>query len=342
MTVTQNISNLKTTWELNAHRFISLRYTYSFSQLLMVDPRRLNLHINKPIYFTFEIPKRKSGVRKIQAPNDDLKSIQKRLNYFLQAVYLKVKPNCVHGFVCKPGYLVLPFNIVSNASVHINTKHLLNLDVQDFFPSISAKRVKDTLMSEPFCFNDEISTLIALLGSYQKKLPTGSPCSPILANIVCYEMDIELEKFCSGNCINFTRYADDLSFSGNSYFSTEIIEQIKSIINKHQFTLNEKKIRLQSSKSKQTVTGIVVNKKANVDRKYIRNLRAILHDWKNNGLDKAAARHLHIVVTDVFVLEKFLLKIKGQIDFVGQVRGKADGIFNKLKVNYYNLILLTK
>ncbi len=104
--------------------------------------------------------------------------------------------------------------------------------------------------------------MIALLGTYEKKLPTGSPCSPVLANMVCYEMDKELEMFCLNNSIRYTRYADDLSFSSETFIQKEFIGSLKHIIGKYGFELNESKIRLQSSKSKQTVTYIVVNKKA--------------------------------------------------------------------------------
>jgi RNA-directed DNA polymerase len=296
----------------------------------MVDPVKLNYHINKPLYYSFQVPKKSGGIRKIQSPNEDLKRIQKSLNYFLQLVYLSVKPNSVHGFVRKPGTKDVVFNIISNAAVHVNSKYVLNMDLQDFFPSIFAKQVRDVLLAEPFNFHSEIATLVALLGSYEKRLPTGSPCSPVLANMVCYEMDKELELYCLVNSINYTRYADDLSFSGNNYFEQNTIDQIKTIINKNQFTVNTKKTRVHSSCSQQTVTGLVVNQKVNVDRKYIRNLRAILHHWKLNGLEKATLKHFNGVYDSL----KFINKIKGKIEFVGQVRGKEDGIYIKLKEKF--------
>ena len=314
-------------YELLSNKFLSLKHTFEFANLLMVDPIKLNYHLNKPLYYSFQVPKKSGGIRKIQSPNEDLKRIQKSLNYFLQLVYLSVKPNSVHGFVRKPGTEDVVFNIISNAAVHVNSKYVLNMDLQDFFPSISAKQVRDVLLAEPFNFYPEIATLVALLGSYEKRLPTGSPCSPVLANMVCYEMDKELELYCLANSINYTRYADDLSFSGNNYFEQNTIDQIKTIINKNQFTVNTKKTRVHSSCSQQTVTGLVVNQKVNVDRKYIRNLRAILHHWKLNGVEKATLKHFNGLYDSL----KFINKIKGKIEFVGQVRGKEDGIYIKLK-----------
>ena len=327
---TKKIIDKTIVYELLANKFLSLKHTFEFANLLMVDPVKLNYHINKPLYYSFQVPKKSGGIRKIQSPNEDLKRIQKSLNYFLQLVYLSVKPNSVHGFVRKPGTKDVVFNIISNAAVHVNSKYVLNMDLQDFFPSISAKQVRDVLLAEPFNFCPEIATLVALLGSYEKRLPTGSPCSPVLANMVCYEMDKELELYCLVNSINYTRYADDLSFSGNNYFEQNTIDQIKTIINRNQFTVNTKKTRAHSSCSQQTVTGLVVNQKVNVDRKYIRNLRAILHDWKLNGLEKATLKHFNGVYDSL----KFIKKIKGKIEFVGQVRGKEDGIYLKLKEKF--------
>ena len=327
---TKKIIDKTIVYELLANKFLSLKQTYEFANLLMVDPVKLNYHLNKPLYYSFQVPKKSGGIRKIQSPNEDLKRIQKFLNYFLQLIYLSVKPKSVHGFVRKPGTQDLAFNIISNAAVHVNSKYVLNMDLQDFFPSISAKQVRNVLLVEPFNFHSEIATLVALIGSYEKRLPTGSPCSPVLANMVCYEMDKELELHCLANSINYTRYADDLSFSGNKYFEQSTIDQIKTIINKFQFTVNANKTRVHSSNSQQTVTGLVVNKKVNVDRKYIRNLRAILHHWKLNGVEKATLKHFNGLYDSL----KFINRIKGQIEFVGQVRGKEDGIYLKLKEKF--------
>ncbi len=133
------------------------------------------------------------------------------------------------------------------------------------------------------------------------------------------------------NSISYTRYADDLSFSSETFIQKEFIGSLNHIIGKYGFELNESKIRLQSSKSKQTVTGIVVNQKVNVDRKYIRNLRATLHHWELNGLEKAAAKHFG----NTKLKSSYLIpKVKGQIEFVGQVRGISDLIYQKLKIKF--------
>lgn len=328
MQITQSVLYNK----LSCHKndFLGICDFHDLQLFLKVGGRELEYQINKPIYYSFEIPKKKGGTRKIQSPNADLISIQKKLNYYLQAVYLLVKPKEVHGFVIKPKDFELTHSIVTNASAHTNKKHLLNIDLKDFFPSISAKRVRHVLVKEVGLNDSQIADAIALLCTYQKALPTGAPTSPVLANFACLPMDKELASYCRLCDITFTRYADDLSFSSNDYFTSDIIKCVRTIIEKHQFTINEKKFRLLSSKSKQVVTGITVNKKVNVDRTYIRNLRATLHHIRTCGIAEASNKHYTAENSDFLLQAKLLHKLKGQIDFVGQVRGKEDVFYLRL------------
>jgi len=317
-----------------AEKFQKLRNGYQFQNLLKLNPLRLNYHINKPIYFNFQIPKKKGGKRNIQSPNEELKGIQFKLNFFLQALYYDVKPKSVHGFVFNPLGIEAGFNIVTNALPHCNKKHVLNIDLKDFFASMTAKQIKRALEQEPFRLNAEIATIVALLGTFEKKLPTGAPSSPILSNIVCYEMDKQLEEYCSTCELTYTRYADDLTFSSKSKIPDRVIDELNILITHFGFQLNDKKFRLLSSKSKQTVTGIVVNKKPNVDRKYIRKLRAILFSIDKMGLELAAAKHYQLKDLKLVNAPKFIRKIKGQIEFVGQVRGINDSIYRKLMQSF--------
>lgn len=305
-----------------AERFMSLKNAAELCRFLRLSPTDFNYHLNHPLYYSFKIPKKKGGQRTIQAPNEDLKSIQKKLNYFLQINYLKHVPKAVHGFVLCPKDYQTSRSIISNAQVHVGQNHLLNIDLQDFFPSISAKRVRTVLMSPPFHFNEAVATFISLFGSFEKKLPTGAPSSPVLSNIVCYQMDLELETFCEQHAIRYTRYADDMSFSSHRYFGNMTLVKIRNIIASHDFTVNEKKLRLQSKHRQQVVTGLTVNEKVNVNRRYIKHLRAILHCWKIEGLESAASKHAQHCNEDTYDTRQFTDKIYGKIEFVGQVTKK--------------------
>ena len=314
-----------------AESFQRVKNLYQFQRLMGTDPFRLNYHLNKPLYHSFRVPKKRGGYRTIQSPNEELKFIQVKLNIYLQSIYFLHKPTCVHGFVFNPLGSESSCNIVSNARAHCGKKHLLNMDLQEFFPSISAKQVKESLQRSPFDLPEELAVIVALLGSYEKKLPTGAPTSPVLSNIVCLPLDLQLLEFCSKNELVYTRYADDLSFSSDKKISENILQELRSMITHFGFQLNEKKFRLQSSRSRQTVTGLVVNQRPNVERKYIRRLRAIVHSIKGMGVELAAAKHYGLTELQQVNVPKFLRKIKGQIEFVGMVRGRNDAIYRRLK-----------
>ncbi|MBS1646734.1 MAG: RNA-directed DNA polymerase [Bacteroidetes bacterium] len=288
--------------------------------------------INNPIYKQYEIKKKRGGNRQIYSPEKKLKAIQRRLNYFLQAYYLWIRPNEVFGFVVNPHYQGTFCNIVENAKPHTGKKHILNMDLKDFFPSISASRIKSVFASSYFNFSEQIATALALLTTYEGKLPIGAPTSPVISNFVCFQLDADLKNFCETTGLQFTRYADDLTFSSNLLISNETVLDIINLIKKNGFEINEKKLRLKSSNRKQTVTGLTVNERVNIDRKLLKKVRAMLHDLTTNGIDVAAKRHFNWSgETDAKQRSKFIHRLEGYIHFVGQVRGKNDAVYTKLK-----------
>ena len=291
--------------------------------------------INAPVYQHYTIEKKRGGERRICAPEIRLKKIQQRLNYFLQAYYLWIKPSEVHGFVIKPRYLGAHCNIVANAGVHTGKKHILNIDLKDFFSSISAKRIKTLFSSSYFNYNEQIAIALTLLTTYQATLPTGAPTSPVLSNFVCLELDANLRTFCQKNALLYTRYADDMTFSSDVVITQDTIQNIIQLIQKNGFEINEKKLRLQSSSRKQTVTGLTVNEKVNVDRKLLKKIRAMLHDCTTNGIVAASQRHC--IINDGVIYkekERFTNRLKGYINFVGQVRGKSDAVYLRMKQRF--------
>jgi RNA-directed DNA polymerase len=109
-------------------------------------------------------------------------------------------------------------------------------------------------------------------------------------------------------------------------------------INSFGFQINNKKVRMQGRRGRQTVTGLVVNQKLNVDRRYIRKLRATLHDLELNGLASASTKHFKLQETASEAQQQhFISRIQAQINFVGSVRGKEDELFKKLKLKFVGL-----
>jgi RNA-directed DNA polymerase len=316
--------------KLNALVLLSIETLGQLGWLIGHGMSALEEAINTPGYQHYTIRKKSGGERHIFAPCEQLKQIQQRLNDFLQAYYLWIKPEEVYGFVINPGCLGRRSNIVENASVHVGRKHILNIDLKDFFPTISAGRIKQLFLSPYFNFGEPIAIALTLLTTYQGRLPTGAPTSPVLSNFVCLQLDAALQGFCRDNGLRFTRYADDLTFSAAATISEDTINRIIRIINDDGFEINHKKLHIRTSNRRQTVTGLTVNEKVNVDRKLLKKIRAMLHDLKNNGIEAAARRHFksksNISSKDV---ERFINRLKGYINFVGQVRGKDDDAYKK-------------
>jgi RNA-directed DNA polymerase len=325
-------------------RFLLIKTMGDLGKLLKVHERELNHIATYPYnYKTIKIPKKKGGFRTIDIPNDQLKSIQKTLNLYFQTVFMSIKTEAAQGFIYNPkkrfasvdkklekrkiefvASKTILHNIKTNAAKHSNQKFVLNIDLKDFFTNISIHQIYNLFQSPIFQFDSKVASMLALLTTYQKRLPQGAPTSPILSNFVCLELDKELERYCQEKKIIYTRYADDLTFSSNKVISDQIIYEIKYKIEAHQFQIQEKKLRLISQKGRQTVTGLVVNKKVNVDRAYYKKLRAILHDCSTNGIEKAFLKHQSIEKTRYCSIDSFLNSIAGKLAFVAQIKGKED------------------
>lgn len=320
--------------ELNALLLVSIEKPVELCKFFNTSFFRLESIINNPIYKQYTIKKKKGGERQISEPDKKLKTIQKRLNYFLQAYYLLVKPTEVYGFVVNPHYLGDYCNIVENAKVHTGKKYVLNIDLKDFFPSITSKQVKDIFLSHYFNFNEQIATALTLLTTYEGKLLTGAPTSPVISNFICYQLDADLKNFSQNNELAFSRYADDLTFSSNTAISKDTILEIIQLIRQNNFEVNPQKLRLKTNNRKQTVTGLTVNDKVNVDRKLLKKIRAMLHYLTQNGVQQAVKKHFQTKYVDEKNTAKFIYRLEGYINFVGQVRGKTDSLYVRQKVAF--------
>jgi RNA-directed DNA polymerase len=317
--------------ELNALYFLSVENPHEFTCFLKTSFPVLEEIINNPCYENYSIPKKRGGLRQISKPDNALMAIQKRLNYYLQAYYLWIKPYEVHGFVVNPCYFGFQCNIVENARVHVGKKHVLNIDLKDFFSNITARRVKALFSSDIFDFPEQLATALTLLTTYEGRLPTGAPTSPVISNFVCQQLDADLSNFCKQSNLAFTRYADDLTFSSDDAISDDEILDLINLIRENRFEINEKKIRLKSFNQKQTVTGLTVNEKVNVSRKLLRKIRAMLHDLAVNGEETAVQRHFGYSIVQKQHITEFRNRLSGYINFVGMVRGRNDSIYLKFK-----------
>lgn len=321
--------------------FFQLKDRHDLANILEISERQLRYQLyvvdKKKRYITFQIPKKSGKLRDITAPVKELKVIQKKLNTILKLIY---KPKySTYGFVEDR-------NIITNAEQHLQKRCLLNIDLEDFFPSINFGRVRGLLSAPPYNCNKEIATMIANLCTNNNFLPQGAPTSPILSNMICASLDTSLQKLAKKYGCTYTRYADDITFSTSHYefpvqlahFSKQehkllLGDELLEIIVKQGFKVNDSKTRLRTSGERQEVTGIIVNEKLNIKREYIRQVRAMLHAWEKYGLEKAQADfQKKYYVNPSFQKECPPLEyvVKGKIDFIGQVRGRQDHIYQKL------------
>ncbi|OFU79063.1 RNA-dependent DNA polymerase [Staphylococcus sp. HMSC10C03] len=259
-----------------------------FFQALKIPTQKMNyLLYNKHqmgpenMYSTFSISKKSGGERIIHAPSDELKSVQKKLAKLLENHYYesirnnKNKDTFLQGFLQNRG-------IITNAKVHRNKKHILNIDLEDFFHTIHFGRVKGFFEKDKtFKVPSEVALIIARLTCYKGALPQGAPTSPIISNLIGKIMDFRLIKLCKKYKLSYTRYADDLTFSTNDNsflkLADRLIIEIKNEVRKSGFKVNEKKTRVQNYRLRQDVTNITVNKKLNVSKTYFKNTRAMAH-----------------------------------------------------------------
>jgi len=293
-------------------------------------------------YVIFEIAKQNGKKREIQAPIYEIKLLQQKILVLLRLTY--IPKHCVHGYV--KGRSVL-----SNAKSHIGKPYLLNLDLEVFFKSIHFGRILGLFQSPPFNFPDKISAYLAQLCSFSGFLPQGAPTSPIIANMIAYSLDKSLMEIAKDNKFNYTRYSDDLTFSTmDRKIGTELMNSdsdlrklISKTIRDSGFRVNRTKIRCADKFDHQEVTGIVVNKKANIRRRYYRNIRAMLHAWEKYGYQKAENEFKtkydkrNRLRTEYKKGPIFINVIKGKIEWLKMVRG-PDALYNKLAGNFAKLI----
>lgn len=306
-----------------------------------------NPTICKKRYQTFTIKKKSGGERIIHSPVNGLKSILRSLNFVLQCMY---EPH-----VAATGF-VLDKSIVDNAKKHVGHHYVFNLDLKDFFHSFDRNRVKLGFMYEPFNLNGDKEPLAFLLASLcthpfeidrepKTVLPQGSPTSPTLTNILCKKLDRRLNGLANRFGATYTRYADDITFSSphNIYSFEEFNKELRRIIENDQIlAINPKKTRLQKAGYRQEATGLIVNDKVNVRRRYVKQIRMWLYYWEKYGYEKAEQIFKRDYIADkghVKNINAHLVNVlDGKLEFLKMVKGVEDRTYKSLKGRFDVLI----
>lgn len=307
------------------------------------------------VYYKFTIPKKTGGQRQILAPNLKLKELQTSLAVLLSDCYdmidterlLKneIKDHSIrsfssHGFRRKLVVENLPreirFGIYSNAKNHTNKRYVLNIDIENFFESITFARILGYFMkNENFLLPYPVAILIAQISTYrpspsgaQGYLPQGSPLSPIISNLIGSILDAKMLNLAKKYRLDYSRYADDITLSTNiKDFPSDIAymndgrwivgSKLEKVIKTSKFDVNHKKTRLYYKSNRQEVTSLTVNKKVNVNRVYYRNSRSMVHQYCKTGEFFCSDNHR----TDMYNAAQSL---NGVLSFIHEIKTRED------------------
>lgn len=227
------------------------------------------------LYSEVIIPKKSGGNRLLNVPSENLKYIQK---WILNNIIYNIEcHDSATGFIPEK-------SIVENATPHIGKECVINLDMKDFFPSINYIRIFN--LFKHLGYTDHLSMIFSGLCTYESALPQGSPASPYLSNLICSRLDNRFEILANYIGASYTRYADDITFSGKKEI-TRYIKLMKRVIKDEGFEVNEKKVRVHYQYHKQMVTGLIVNEKLSVPIKTKKYLRQQIYYAQKFGVSSS-------------------------------------------------------
>ncbi|PHI17993.1 RNA-dependent DNA polymerase [Lewinellaceae bacterium SD302] len=254
-----------------------------FSLLVQTDYHYLKhlISVRSDFYANYYIRKRRGGKRKISVPFVPLRIVQKYINDF---ILNKVD---VHP---KAFAFVRNKSIVDNAKVHVNQEWILNIDIKDFFTSIGVDKVYTTFRSLGYVDNlcyDFAKLCTAKLEAKSKRefLPQGAPTSPNLSNIIMRNVDRRFENFSIKNDICYSRYADDITFSGKKSKLPKI-SFLRKVFKEEGFQLNEKKTQYYGPNSnRRFVTGLIVKDDVKIPNRFINSTSRQIYMCEKHGVD---------------------------------------------------------
>lgn len=230
-------------------------------------------------YRQVALPKGDGTDRRLLVPDEVLKGIQRRIDRRLLA-YMPVSPYAA-AYRCGGG-------IGPNARPHVGQPMVLKLDIRGFFDSVLYSTVKERVFPAQR-FSEPVRILLTILCYYKDALPQGAPTSPAISNIILREFDETVGAWCRERGIAYTRYCDDMTFSG-SLDAGEVTAFVRGELRAMGFFLNDRKTRLLRAGQRQTVTGLVVNERMGVSPQYRRRLRQELYYCKKFGVEEHLAR----------------------------------------------------
>ena len=259
---------------------------------------RLSAHYRK-----VPVSKKGGGSRILSVPDPALKAVQRRIADVL-LVHMTISP---FARAYRPGGSTLV-----NAAPHVGRPLVVKLDICHFFDSIRYSDVKDRAFPASI-YAEPIRILLAMLCYYKESLPQGAPTSPAVSNIILHDFDWRVGRWCRERHIAYTRYCDDLTFSGD-FSPGELIRFVRTQLRQEGFLLNEQKTKVLRPHQRQIVTGIVVNEKPAVPAEYRRKLRQELYYCRKFGIRS----HLERLGLDLSE-QAYVASLLGRVSYALQI-----------------------
>ncbi len=251
-------------------------------------------------YHEVEIPKGNGETRVLHVPDGFLKSIQKSIAWNILA-YDEISPYASAYRLCG--------STKNNAKQHVGKELVMKCDIRKFFDNITFPMLRKRVFPEER-FSTANSILLSALCVYSNAIPQGAPTSPAISNIILRDFDYRVGAWCEERHITYTRYCDDMTFSG-SFIPGEVKQFIAKELRKEGFFLNDKKTVILHPGQKMEVTGIVVNEKLSIPKAYKKALRQELYYCKKYGIES------HIKMSGFNEnTEKYRKKLLGKVNYI--------------------------
>lgn len=306
-----------------------------FLDYIEVEPHQWDAALSNNKYEVFKIPKSAGKYRIIEAPDERLKWVQRRLAVFFQEQYGKVLPDCVQGFVPNDIHDGVARSVLTNAQAHIGADYVWNVDLKDFFYQVGLPHINAIL--KPMPLHSTTKKHIRRLVLKEQRLPMGAPTSPVLSNWAFIKVDEALSAYVANQNMTYTRYVDDLTFSSAFDISDALKNKINGIITDHHFEVNPKKIKYYPIHITKVITGILLKdhqlsvsddliEKMHKNMKVYARLERMRQGMNDLGIKQKAIKNQkwkHIKAS-----------IKGQLNFVKTVEGKSSPLYISMKKQY--------
>jgi hypothetical protein len=323
---------------------------------------------NNLIKFHFYQKNYEPGIHKIKMKNDGVLTYkiiptcknQKSLDYrvFKRVLHKKYNISDPIGI----GEIIVfkrdsDFNHVNTIAQNLKEKNNLDVDIQIIINGLlkiviskntpvatSNRSIIANIIASLCCTEMEVERKNES-GEWEKVkrnvLPQGAPTSPVISNIVCQKLDYLLTGVAKRFGLKYSRYADDITFSSihNVYKpDSEFLKELHRIIAEQHFNIKDRKTRLQKDGYRKEVTGLLVNEKANVQQRYIKQLRMWLYYWERYGYEKASGFFLKQYITDKGNVKKGKPEmgkvIAGKLEYLKMVKGSDNELYQNLKVRF--------